>query len=358
MTIESLTIRQVRIIREAEIRPAATVNLFIGPNAAGKTSILEAIDILSRGRSFRTSKLERIITRGEQQLLVAARLKQAHGASITLGLERSRGTTRTRIQGRSGASVGELAAYLPVQILHPDSHQLIIGGPAHRRAYVDWGVFHVEPHFLRIWQRYNRALRQRNAAIRAGQSPATVRAWHLDLCETGREINRYRRDYLTAAVPIIVEYTRRIAGCMIEIHYRPGWPDDLDLATTLERELSADLQRGHTRYGPHRADLEIVLDGAPAMLVASRGQQKLLAASLKLAQAQRLTDQAQRHCVFLIDDLPAELEQRYRLAVTQALSNLHAQVFLTAIDAADVDLHAWSSPRTFHVEQGHIHKVI
>lgn len=358
MAVESLTIKHVRIISEAQLNPSPTVNLITGENAAGKTSIIEAIDILSRGRSFRTHKLERIITTGQHDLLVAARLTLPTGAAINIGLERTRAMTSMRIHGRAVDSVGELAAHLPVQVLHPDSHQLILGGPAHRRAYVDWGVFHVEQSFLAIWQRYRRAVRQRNAALRATATPSAIRAWHAEISQTGEKIDAYRRDYLTAAIPMIIDYARKLLSSTVELHYRRGWPEATDLKSLLNQELGADMQRGQTRFGPHRAELAIILDGQSAMLTASRGQQKLLAAALRLAQAQLFAERGSRACLFLIDDLPAELERRHQLAVTQALSHLRCQVFITSLKAADVDLSPWSFPRMFHVEQGHIREVI
>ncbi len=361
MSIESLTVRHVRIIEHAEIEPSPGVNLITGLNAAGKTSLLEAIDILSRGRSFRTHRLDRLVTAGESKLTVSARLHRPHPPVINIGLERSRAGTQIRIQGRAAESVAELAALLPVQALHPESHQLIQGGAAHRRAYIDWGTFHVEQRFLSVWRRYYRALRQRNAALRSAAPPEAVRAWHYELSETGQLVDRYRKDYLQALLPVIDQYSRMFpSATQIQLHYRRGWPEDgeHDLDAALERELLADLQRGHTRLGPHRADLEIRLNGRPASGTASRGQQKLIAAVLRLAQTQLFTARTGRACVFLIDDLPAELAPGNRQLLLQALAQLSLQVFITAIDIGDLELSMWPQAGLFHVEHGHIYRMI
>lgn len=358
MTIESLTIHHVRIISNAEIFPAAAVNLIIGPNAAGKTSVLEAIDVLSRGRSFRTDKLERIITTGADTMLVAARLQTSSGQSMMVGLEKSRAGTHIKIQGRDADSIGELATLMPVQALHPESHQLIVGGPAHRRAFVDWGTFHVERDYGALWRRYRRALRQRNAALRAPGGMTAARAWSDELSTTGDAVDEFRRRYLSRALPAINVYCSELLQTSVDLRYQPGWPGTETLRSLLDSEVQRDIDRGHTRFGPHRADLQITLSGRPAGIVASRGQQKLLAAALKLGQTCDFSRRRHRRCLVLIDDLPAELELHYRDRIASALAELHAQVFITAIKQEDVDLRAWDTRRVFDVERGHVQEVI
>jgi DNA replication and repair protein RecF len=359
MSIKWLTIRHLRIIENAELTPSPGVNLITGPNAAGKTSFLEAIDILSRGRSFRSHRLERLVTTGESELTIAARLCWPRHPAINIGLERSRRGTRIRIQGQTAESIAELAMLLPVQVIHPESHQLIQGAPAYRRAYLDWGTFHVDRRFLTVWQRYRRALRQRNAALRAAAEPGTIRAWHAELSETGQFIDHCRRDYFRTLAPVINDYARILPGAnKLELHYRRGWSQEYDLETLLERDLIVDRQRGHTHLGPHRAELEMRLNRQPVSGTASRGQQKLLAAALRLAQARLFTEQTERSCLFLVDDLPAELESRNRSLLLQALAELNSQVFITAIDTNALDLSMWLDSKMFHVEHGYIRELI
>jgi DNA replication and repair protein RecF len=126
----------------------------------------------------------------------------------------------------------------------------------------------------------------------------------------------------------------------------------------LEREISADIQRGYTRYGPHRAELEIRVNGKYAHGIVSRGQQKLLAATMRLAQTRLFTQQTARACVILVDDLPAELERVYRERLLRALSQLDAQLFITAIEADDLSMGMWPDVKRFHVEQGDIQELV
>lgn len=359
MTIELLTVNNVRIIKHAEIQPSSSVNLITGPNAAGKTSLLEAIDILSRGRSFRTHLVERLVSSDHSELTVTARLRQPQGTSFNVGLEKSRAGTRARLQGSTTQSIAELAAYLPVQVLHPESHQLIQGGPGYRRAYLDWGTFHVKQRFLSVWRRYQRALNQRNAALRTARESETVRAWHGELSETGECIDDFRQEYARALGLVIDEYVDELPGiARVKIAYRSGWPEGQTLAAVLDQEILVDIQRGHTRHGPHRAELEIKVDGRHATGTISRGQQKLLAATMILAQVRLFSQQTARSCVLLIDDLPAELERGYRVHLLCALARLDAQLFITAIDTEDLNIGTQLDTKRFHVKHGDIQELI
>ncbi|MGH8503007.1 MAG: DNA replication/repair protein RecF [Gammaproteobacteria bacterium] len=359
MSIEELTINHVRIIEHAELNPSSHVNVITGLNAAGKSTILESIDILSRGRSFRTHLFNRLVTAGQSQLTVTARLKSPEHSILSIGIEKSASGTRVRMGGEPVESIAQLAASLPVQVLHPESHQLIQGGPALRRAYLDWGMFHVEPKFLPVWQRHQRALRQRNAALRTGASLKAIRAWHRDFCETADCIDRYRREYLRYLIPVVDDYARNLPGAArLEFRYQRGWPDTDELEHVMEQEISLDMDRGHTRWGPHRAELGLLVDGRPASGTASRGQQKLIAAALRLAQARLLIEKTGRQCVFLIDDLSAELEPRYRDFLLRALVRLNLQIFITAIEADDVKRSDWVETRRFHVEQGRVRELL
>jgi DNA replication and repair protein RecF len=357
VTIDLLTVQRLRILKSAHLQPSPRVNLIIGPNAAGKTSLLEAIDVLSRGRSFRSHLVESLLTNRETSFTISARLLRPEGLKINVGVERSRIASRLRIDGENATSIADLAALLPVQVLHPESHQLIQGGPAHRRAYLDWGVFHVEPGFIQAWRHYRRALSQRNAALRS--SPAGARHWDLELSEEAQTIDAHRSAYMQELAPTLKTCFEKLLGaCEIEVAYRRGWTAEIDLAVVLERELAVDAQRGYTGSGPHRAEVDVRVHGRQASTVVSRGQQKLLSAALTLAQTQLFVHQTGLPCVVLVDDLPAELQVENRERLLAELAATNAQVFMTSTEANLINLDYWSDQKTFHVEQGHIRELI
>ncbi|MGI9305581.1 MAG: DNA replication/repair protein RecF, partial [Gammaproteobacteria bacterium] len=335
MALANLRVQHLRIIAGAELSPSPRLNLVYGENATGKTSLLEAVDVLSRGRSFRTHLLSDLLSHGQPQLIVTATL--AGEARRIIGIERSKAGTRMRVQGRAAASIAELATELPVQVLHPDSHQLVGGAPALRRAYMDWGVFHSRSRYLDVWRRYSRALKQRNAMLKMGSSGDSA-AWDGELAQTAAELDQQRRAYVERLEGLIKAYGERLlATADIDVGYRRGWPDEFPLAQALADSAVQDRERGYTRHGPHRAELNIKLSGHAAMHTASRGQQKLLAAALRLAQARLFSEEANRVCTFLVDDLPSELDHGHRVALLSALADLDAQVFISAIDPDELE---------------------
>lgn len=165
MSLRRLEVRDFRCIAATDLEFDGRCNLISGANATGKTSLLEAIFFLGRGRSFRTARNETLIRKGAEELLLTGRFEA--GESIRpVGVRYSREGFEARAGGNRIGSLAELASILPVQAIDPEVHRLVEDGPQERRRYLDWGVFHVEPRFVEQWRRYQRALKQRNAALR------------------------------------------------------------------------------------------------------------------------------------------------------------------------------------------------
>lgn len=359
MGLISLAVRDFRNIATAELAFSPQLNLITGNNGAGKTSLLEAVYFLGRAQSFRTTHPASLIREGADHLLVRGQIQDHHGQPVPVGIQRDRATVQVRLAGRPVRQLAELVGRFPFQLLNPDSHRLLEGGPRHRRRFLDWGVFHVEQAFFPAWQRYSRALRQRNASLRARASPAEIRLWDAELTAAGELLDRQRRDYLDGLLPVLDEHVRSlvdIAG--LRWDYRPGWPRKQTYAEALAEGLEGDRRQGFTRLGPHRADLLPLLDGVPAQERVSRGQQKQLVAALMLAQARLYQRLKSQPCLFLIDDLASELDAGHRERVLHCLRSMHGQVFMTAIDEAAIDTAGWSSQRRFHVEHGRVEEVI
>ncbi len=360
MSLMQLTIRDFRNIAAAELEFSPQLNLITGRNGAGKTSLLEAVHFLGRAQSFRSSHTSPVIRAGTESLLVAGQVTDQFGVTVPVGVQRARSTLRVRMAGRTIQHLAELIERFPFQILTPDSHQVIEGGPRHRRRFLDWGVFHVEPSFLPVWQNYSRALRQRNAALRSRSSQHEITMWDSELVTSTALIDQQRRDYIEQLLAALSHYATDLLDVgKIQWEYRPGWPRKSHYAEALAESLEGDRRHGYTRIGPHRADLAPLLEGQPAQDRVSRGQQKQLVAALMLAQARVYQDKKKAQaCIFLIDDLASELDSARRACVLQHLCQLGTQVFLTAIDVGSIDQKMWSQRRQFHVEHGHIGEVI
>ena len=186
MSLLELAVTNVRCIEAAELRIPAGLTLIWGENGSGKTSLLEAMFLLGRGRSFRTRNSERLIRRGQDHLRVIGRVDRGAGRVEPLGFEVTRTGVAARIAGRPADSLAELSQAFAVQVIEPGVHKLVEEGGYRRRRWMDWAVFHVEPQFVDTWVRYTRALKQRNAALRSQADLA--RAWDVELARLGEQI--------------------------------------------------------------------------------------------------------------------------------------------------------------------------
>lgn len=355
MGFNSLEISHFRNLHSAHIEPDAGLNLITGDNAAGKTSLLESIFYLSYGRSFRNSQVKHLISYDHDFFRLITELDD----SITrLGIERNVNDQKIRVNQTTVSKLSELSSLIPVIALHPDSHQLISAGPENRRQYLDWGVFHVEHQFLESWKLYKKALSQRNASLRLQQSDKLCSLWNTELVQHAENIERLRLKYLDA----ISDQVRKLStilfpGHDIDISYKRGLPVDIKYADYLQQNLHKDKEKGFTQSGPHRADVKIQVDGQSAQSSISRGQQKKLVCLLKIAQLSLFSSLSERRCILLFDDLPAELDDGNQNKIMSILSELDIQLFITAIDAKQINCSYWDKHKVFHVEHGVVKEV-
>jgi DNA replication and repair protein RecF len=353
MQLSHLKIRDFRNLVDIEFEPCSGVNLVYGLNASGKTSLLESIYYLSHLRSFRTPYLSDLINHHASRLQLLAKATDQLDNQIPIGIERSKDSLEVRANQKPIQRVADITAIFPVLAIHPDSYRLITGSPGERRAYIDWGVFHVEQGFFEAWQRYKKALSQRNAALRSGQKPSYCKLWDKELEQSANHIDLKREKYIQDLYPFYLNLIEQFFPSQhVKLEYRRGWKKEESLRTVLEQTFERDLKRGMTQAGPHRADLYIQVDGKSAQTGISRGQQKVLVALLKLAQVQQFSQSAARHCILLYDDLAAELDKEHRKQILSVLKSMPIQLFLSAIEPDQIDLQGWSDVRMFHVEQG------
>jgi len=207
MFLSKLTLRHFRNITAAEFEFSNSINIFVGDNGAGKTNILESIYYLSIARSFRSSQTKKIIQSEKDYLQVVGHVQDScSGTGSVLGVRKSSVKTQIRINGETTTQSSQLATYLPVQIIHPQGHQLLEQGPKQRRQFLDWGVFHVEPSFLSLWHDYSHTLKQRNAALRQRQTSKAVELWNPRLLTLGEKMTGLRKRYLEMLQPHIKYY--------------------------------------------------------------------------------------------------------------------------------------------------------
>lgn len=359
MQLRQVDIHRVRNLSNVSLVPAPGLNLLYGANASGKTSLLEAIYLLSHGRSFRTANIRHVIQQNTEALQVYGQLKQENMSSvINLGIERGTSHTHIRINQNTVTQTSRLAAYLPVQIINPEAHRLLELGPTQRRKYLDWGLFHVEPSFHQVWQDYNRILKQRNAALRQHASVGDISAWDQQFLETANKLTCMRQKYVEQLEPFIHQYTEYLLGLSLSVEYRQGWTRDITLEHALHKAFDLDRQHGLTRVGPHRADLLLLQASVPVQDQFSRGQQKLLVCALRLAQISHLKQHNKQGSVVLVDDLAAELDLYHRNRLLELLADTGAQLFVTVTEANLIKVDAWESQKMFHVEHGRVKEMV
>ncbi len=355
MALAELAVDNLRCIVHADLRLAPGISLIYGSNGSGKTSLLEAMFLLGRGRSFRTRSSERLIRLGQPGLTVFGRT--ADDTPHRIGVEVSRADgVRGRVDGTDLAALTELSGLLPVQAIDPDVHKLVEDGSYGRRRWLDWAVFHVEPNFAGYWSRYQRALKQRNALLRQGtQRHASLEVWDAELQSHGLPLTEARQRVMDGLAPFWAALIQSLLGQPVDISFQRGWAKDHDFAEALRLATLRDEQRGATGVGPHRADVAIRFDGKPARDVLSRGQQKLVAAALILAQLQYLKAAVGLRPTLVLDDPAAELDDQRLGQFIAAVQSLGTQLVITSLRS---DFSIFGEPETvFHVEQGRVQEL-
>jgi DNA replication and repair protein RecF len=354
MALRRMQVTDFRCLHQADLEFDPQFTLVRGPNASGKTSLLEAIYVLGRGRSFRTRHLDHLIRTGAERMIVFGEV-DTFNRRVTLGVEGAPTGTRAKLGGERVNSLADLASVLPVQIIDPEIHRLIEEGPSRRRRFLDWGVFHVEPTFVGHWQKYQQVLRQRNAALKAQHS--TVSAWDGELLRYGELLTQARQRYVAQLTPMAAGVARTLLGLELTLGYRAGWARELSFRSALEQSLVKDRDMGSTQVGPQRAELSIRLDGVSAKDRISRGQQKLLAAVLLIAQIKLFPDDSPSAPTLLLDDPAAELDEGRLAALIGEVRAQRLQLIVTTLHD-DAGLAAFGTPgRRYRLEQGAVYPI-
>ncbi|MGR9114378.1 MAG: DNA replication/repair protein RecF [Gammaproteobacteria bacterium] len=358
MSLQKLDIFNVRNILTASLEPSPHLNFIYGDNASGKSSLLEAIFVLGRARSFRTNHIKQAIHFARNELIVSGKSLQKNGNVCQLGLQTNGKEFEIRINQTSHQPRHQLVYSLPIQFIDPKSYRLLDSAPQIRREYIDWGVFNDNDRFLPVWRNFKKVLNHRNALLKSHR-PRHVEVWDNELVNYGTIVADLRKNYLDRLEPIFSDIIAQFVKFdSVKLNLLPGWDSSKDLVEALKDDLDRDMRYGHTHSGPHRCDLQVIVNERLAKDYVSRGQLKLLVLGLKLAQVQLLTlEQGYVGCI-LIDDFTAELDPFNRTRLLDYLAGLKYQVFMTATNLKEFgDIDRFSNYKVFHVEQGQVKQV-
>ena len=357
MKVTRLEFSGLRSFEAGRLDPGGGLNLLVGPNGSGKTSVLEALHLMAYGRSFRGRVRDGLIRNGADALEVFVEWQEGSGRTRRAGLRHSGQAWEGRLDGGPLGQLGDLCAALAVVSFEPGSHALVMGPAETRRRFMDWGLFHVEPEFLSLWRRYARALKQRNSLLKMRSRDGQLDAWEQELDATGAVLTGFREAYLQQLQPYVAAASEdllpEVGG--VELRFQPGWRrDELGLRDALLLARDRDLATGFTSVGPHRADWKIAQERIPGREALSRGQAKLTALALLLAQAEHQAGVRKDWPVIALDDLASELDRGHQRLVLERLRNDGAQVLVSGTEAPAALQGLGVPVSMFHVEPGAI----
>jgi len=352
MLLVWLALRDVRCYEELSFRPDPGVNLLVGGNGAGKTTVLEAIGILGTLRSLRRAPDEAIVRVGADAAILRGGFR-GRGAETRVEIEiRREGRRRVLLDGKRPPRHRDVLAAVPMVAFQPDDLDVVARGPALRREYLDDLAATLHPEAAAVQAEYDRALRQRNVLLRqeGGRAdPVTLEVWDERLATGGAAVYRERERLLEALGSVTEEVYGAIGGgAALRWAYRPGWLDDdtaepaVALRRALARRRKRDLEVRTTTVGPHRDDPTLLLDGRPVRTAASRGEQRTAALALRLAGHRLLTERRGITPVLLLDNVFSELDPGRVRRVVRELPTGQVLVTTTRDDGVPLEGRRWS----------------
>lgn len=351
MNIGLLRASSLRCFEAVEFCPGPAINWLVGRNGAGKTTLLEAAYILSHGRSFRAGARTAPCRQGASEYLIYAETSHPDRSGNRLGLVRRDHRWHARLDGLDLPSLAPLFGACPVVYFGPESSALISGPSEGRRSFLDWSVFHVEHRSLEVWQRWRRALQQRNALLRTDAKDAAFEPWEHDLEKLAGEIHRLRGRCLDSLEPYLVEEASAFVPELgaARLNYRPGWDETAGLAWQLASVRDRERTRGFTQFGAHRADWSLDFEKIARREHLSRGQAKAITLVCALAQARWLKHRIGEYPLLCLDDLDSELDAAHASEAVNWLAANQLQTWLTTTSHPQPSGFP-AGTRAFHVE--------
>lgn len=324
--------------------PGADWIVLAGGNGSGKTSILEALYIAARGRSFRSSSLVDTIRHGSSSAL--AFLKACNARNHALGVEIQKRRRLSRLDG-AAADLTTIAQAIPLEYLGGDAVRLLQASPADRRRFMDWTLFHVEPGFLPVWRQWYRAHRQRNALLKSGAPAKALAPWTEAAAEYGDQVTRFRAQLI---VSLEAEFASVVSGHIKspKLIFRQGWRGD-NLWEAFRESATREIQQGRAVVGPQHDDWGLEM-AARTGAELSRGQAKLASLFLYRCQAALMLD-AGRRPVYLMDDIAADLDRSALSAALELWKDTGVQIWATML-MEDLAQPLPGEAVRFHVEHG------
>jgi len=357
MILENLKLRCYRNLTEADIAWNEHFNVIYGQNAQGKTNLLEAIYLLGHLKSFRGARGNELINHAEETAWIGA-IVTLGGVNHRLEIGLQKNGRNPRVDGKTVQKLSHFLGYFRTVLFTPEELSNIKGFPAGRRALLDRAILQTDPAYLDRVQEYDRILRQRNQLLKQQADDLQLAPWTEALVRTGSRIRHDRQTYLKRFLPRFCHVYREIsggdesAGLNYSIEHLSISDLTAHLAAALERLVSREKKLGLTLAGPHRDDLDFVVDGRPLRAFGSQGQQRCFLLAFKAAQVMDLEERFKEPPVLLLDDLASELDSRRQEGFFNFLLNRRGQVFLTSAQTPLLAEPVLQTGSFFKVDQG------
>lgn len=368
MRLRSLHLQDFRNLAEVALDPSPRLTVLLGENGQGKTNLLEAVYLLTTLRPLRASRLGELVRFGAPRAVVSAEVLGPGGAR-TLAVEVVPGGRSATLDGKPVERLDSYLEGLAAVCFSPDDLLLVKGGPDGRRRFLDRAAFNRWPAVLGEAREYVRALRTRNAALRAGGA-AVEESFRGPLVRAGARLLRRRRDVMVELEPRLQAAFAEISGPgapRAEMAYRASGGLALDgdeaalearFAAALEARLGRDQDRGYTTCGPHMDDLLLAIGGRAARSYGSQGQQRAYVLALRIAEIENLRAVLARPPLLLLDDVSSELDPAKNGFLLAYVASLPAQAFLTSTDRRLIEPAAGPETRFFRVASGAISPLV
>lgn len=360
MQLTQLSLYNFRNIKKVELHPDRFFNIFYGKNAQGKTNLLESICLLGSLKSFRTTRNYDLIKQDCLEASIKGRsLKNKVTDEIRLDINKD--GKKARLNGKIVSQPENYLNCLRPVVFSPEEVSLAKGGPAGRRRLIDRAVFQAIPGFLKTVQNFDRQLKQRNKLLKERKSEAELEPWTTALIESGAQIRFDRKNYIESISIEFFECYKNISGGreQASIFYKNDISSLENMKSGFAEELARQKDQEHkygiTLCGPHRDDIQFILESKSLREFGSQGQQRSFILALKTAQILDLEKRYGEPPLLLLDDLLGELDQQRQNYFFQFLLKMQGQVFITTTDVKPLENSGIKDAAYFHVKEGSLH---
>lgn len=339
MIVTQFSASYLRSLKFTSFSPSKQLNILLGKNNDGKTSVLEGIFFASTLKSFKAVNSSSLIQYGSSSVKVLLNVFN-FGENSTISLEKSlKGPKYLKINDKN-STVKDSMLFLPVLALNFGAENIVTGSSDDRRALLDWGVFHVEQGYLSLFKEYHKTLKHRNKLLKS-KNIDSLEYWTKQLADYGDQLNVYRERYFKQLCNCFNDYKDTIIQNIpdiyadiknIAISYNKGWPKNLALADAMMQSVDKDIILKHTTLGPHRSDILFTSNNHDLKHSASMSTQIITGLLLMLSQCKVFHVEHKHNPIMLIDDLFFGIDDKNLSLVINLLKESNAQSFITAPD--------------------------